>query len=70
MNCWPISEESKRTAMIASAPISRAFSTIRSMAWRRESSSSCVYSLISPRRSALNDATTLPVKPMLRTTRP
>ena len=38
--------------MIASASISRALSTIRSIAWRRESSSSCVYSadLAAPQR--------------------
>jgi len=39
----PISDESKRIATTAFAPMRRAFSTIRSMACRRLSSSNSVY---------------------------
>src|ERR1700754_3175799 len=52
------------------APSSRAFSIMRSTAWRRLSSSSWVYSLTSPWRSALNPALIDLTAPMLRTTSP
>src|SRR5487761_1327491 len=44
----PISEESKRIITTAFAPMARAFSTMRSTAWRRVSSTRRVYSTISP----------------------
>src|SRR6201994_1810544 len=52
------------------APSSRAFSIMRSTACRRLSSSSWVYSVTSPWRSALNPALIDLTAPMLRTTRP
>jgi hypothetical protein len=47
---WPISAESNRIITTAFACLSFAFFTRRSTAWRRASSSSCVYSLISPHK--------------------
>src|SRR6185437_2195509 len=67
---WPISDESKRIITTAFAPIACAFCTIRSVAWRRASSSIWVYSLISPPTIERNPAITLPPMPRLRTTRP
>src|SRR2546429_5764669 len=57
-------------ATIAFAPSSRAFSTMRSMACRRLSSSSRVYCGTSPWRSEVSPAPNDLAKPMLRTTRP
>src|ERR1700744_5150134 len=57
-------------ATIAFAPSSRAFSTMRSMACRRLSSSSRVYCGTSPWRSEGSPAPNDLAKPMLRTTRP
>src|SRR5215475_1347555 len=56
--------------MTAFAPRSRAFSIIRSIACLRLSSSSSVYWVTSPWRSALNPAPIDLTAPMLRTTRP
>ena len=55
---------------MASAPITVAFWTIRSIAWRRVSSRSEVYSWISPPTSERKKAARLPARPRLRTTRP
>jgi hypothetical protein len=57
-------------ATIPVAPRSRAFSIIRSTAWRRLSSSSSVYWGTSPLRSEVNPAVKFLARPMLRTTRP
>src|SRR5579885_2289945 len=54
----------------ALAPISLAFSTMRSMAWRRLSSSSSVYWVTSPPAIDLNAAPIPLIAPMLRTIRP
>ena len=66
----PISEESKRIMTMAFAPIIAAFCDIRSVAWRRASSSICVYSVISPPTRERRPATKLPPMPRLRTTTP
>ncbi len=52
------------------APRSLAFSTMRSIAWRRASSSNWVYSVTSPWRSDLKPAVKFFATPMLRTTKP
>src|SRR3954453_4888401 len=52
------------------APSSLALATMRSIAWRRASSSRSVYSLTSPWRSDLKPALKFLAKPMLRTTSP
>src|SRR5215467_10064520 len=70
VSCWPISDESNRIAMTAFAPSSRALSIMRSIAWRRLSSSSAVYWGTSPWRSAVRLAVKDFATPMLRTTRP
>src|SRR5215467_5612016 len=70
VSCWPISDESNRIAMTAFAPSSRALSIMRSIAWRRLSSSSSVYWGTSPWRSAVSPAVKDFATPMLRTTRP
>src|SRR4029077_15361908 len=67
---WPSSEESNRIMTTALAPITRAFSTIRSIAWRRVSSTSRVYSTISPPAMVRRLAMMLPARPRLRTTTP
>src|SRR5215471_5938067 len=56
--------------MTAFAPSSRALSIMRSIAWRRLSSSSAVYWGTSPWRSAVRLAVKDFATPMLRTTRP
>src|SRR5690349_11657709 len=56
--------------MTAFAPSSRALSIMRSIAWRRLSSSSAVYWGTSPWRSAVSPAVKDFATPMLRTTRP
>src|SRR5215467_6427290 len=56
--------------MTALAPSSRALSIMRSIAWRRLSSSSSVYCGTSPWRNAVSPAPKDFAKPMLRTTRP
>src|SRR5215475_326535 len=66
----PISALSKRIIRIAFAPIAVAFCTSRSSAWRRASSSICVYSWISPPTIDRSAATRLPPRPLLRTTTP
>src|SRR3954453_21026302 len=67
---WPISDESKRMPTTALPPRSLAFSTMRSMAWRRLSSSSSVYWWTSPPAMDLNAAPIPLIAPMLRTMRP
>src|ERR1700694_3854999 len=67
---WPSSEESNRIMTTALAPIARAFSTIRSMACRRVSSTILVYSTISPPAIDRRPAMMLPPRPRLRTTTP
>src|SRR5205807_6175522 len=66
----PISDESYCIRTTAFAPIAVAFWTIRSMACRRASSSSSVYSTISPPPIDRSVATMLPPSPRLRTTSP
>src|SRR6185437_8025833 len=66
----PISAESNRIMTIALACMREAFLTIRSTAWRRASSRSCVYSVISPPASERSPAMMLPPRPRLRTTTP
>src|SRR5690349_4043628 len=66
----PISDESKRIITIAFACMSLAFFTMRSTACRRASSSSCVYSVISPPTMERRPARILPPSPRLRTTTP
>src|SRR6185312_6071141 len=66
----PISAESNRIMMMALACMSAAFLTMRSTAWRRASSRSCVYSVISPPASERSPAMMLPPRPRLRTTTP
>src|SRR6516165_2526963 len=56
--------------MTALAPSSRALSIMRSIAWRRLSSSKAVYWGTSPWRSAVSPAPKDFAMPMLRTTRP
>ena len=67
---WPISLESNRIMTIALAPIAEAFTTRRSMACFRASSSIAVYSWISPPIKLLSPANIVPPSPLLRTTRP
>src|SRR6185369_14761827 len=67
---WPISEESKRIITMPFACMILAFLTIRSTAWRRASSRSCVYSVISPPTSDRRPAMMFPPSPRLRTTTP
>jgi len=63
-------EESNRIITTALAPMARAFSTMRSIAWRRVSSTRRVYSTISPPPSERRPAMMLPPRPRLRTTTP
>src|SRR6185312_12617205 len=67
---WPISDESKRIITTALAPMAVALRTSRSTAWRRVSSSSWVYSWISPPTMERRLATMLPPRPRERTTTP
>ena len=67
---WPISDESKRIIRMALAPMAVALATMRSVAWRRASSSIWVYSLISPPTIERRPAMMLPPRPRLRTTTP
>src|SRR5256885_8224375 len=66
----PISEESYCMRITALAPMAVAFLIMRSMAWRRASSRSSVYSVISPPPRERRPAMMLPPRPRLRTTRP
>jgi hypothetical protein len=66
----PISALSNRIIRMAFAPIALAFCTSRSSAWRRASSSICVYSWISPPTIDRSPAMRLPPRPLLRTTTP
>jgi hypothetical protein len=67
---FPISEESKRTAITALAPSNFALSIIRSSACRRASSRITVNCETSPWRSDDIPPATVLVKPIARTTRP
>src|SRR6201995_5635419 len=66
----PISALSKRIMRMAFAPIALALCVSRSSAWRRASSSICVYSWISPPTIDRSPAIRLPPRPLLRTTTP
>src|ERR1035438_546308 len=66
----PISVESKRIMVTALAPMAAAFCTMRSSAWRRESSLSLTYDPISPPTRPLRAAAMLPPRLRDRTVRP